>query len=93
MASRYVRRKLIGEAHTFVTYEQLRDRTISEGLANDTCMDGLNATNPYTQAQQGLSGARVAGTHAMQTALGYAHWTPPEPARVQNQSRKCLPRL
>ncbi|MCP3663294.1 MAG: hypothetical protein GY696_12505 [Gammaproteobacteria bacterium] len=21
----------------------------------------------------------------MQTALGYAHWTPPEPARVQNQ--------
>ncbi|MCP3663293.1 MAG: hypothetical protein GY696_12500 [Gammaproteobacteria bacterium] len=58
LASRYVRRKLIGEAHTFVTYEQLRDLTmtyvsaqrtaIPEGLANDMCMDGLNATNPYT---------------------------------------------
>ncbi|MCP3664102.1 MAG: hypothetical protein GY696_16700 [Gammaproteobacteria bacterium] len=57
-ASRYVRRKLIGVSHSFVTYEQLTDCTmtyisaqrtaISEGLANGTCMDGLNATNPYT---------------------------------------------
>ena len=71
-----------------MTYVSAQRTAISEGLANDTCMDGLNATNPYTQAQQGLSGApkaKAAGAHAVQTAIGYAPWTPPELARVQNQ--------
>ena len=94
LTSRYVRRKLIGEAHQFTAFEQLRDSaltyvsaqraTISEGLAMDTCMDGLNATNPYTRAQQSMV-AQVAGTHAVQPAEVFTHWPPPEPARVQSQ--------
>ncbi|MCP3663088.1 MAG: hypothetical protein GY696_11425 [Gammaproteobacteria bacterium] len=68
-----------------MTYVSAQRTAFSEGLAIDTCMDGLNATNPYTQAQQNLYGAQVAGTHVVQTVVGYAHWPPPEPARVQNQ--------
>ncbi|MCP3664364.1 MAG: hypothetical protein GY696_18055 [Gammaproteobacteria bacterium] len=71
-----------------MTYVSAQWTAISEGLANDTCMDGLNATNPYIQAQQNLSGApkaETAGAHAVQTVLAYAPWTPPEPARFQNQ--------
>ena len=93
LASRYVRRKLIGEAHLFRTFEELRDSalthissqraTILEGLATDTCMDGLNATNQYARAQQNMA-AQTTGTYSVQPAAVLTHWSPPEPAKAQN---------
>ena len=94
LASRYVRRKLIGEAHLFKTFEELRDSALThisaqrasilEGLATDTCMDGLAATNPYAQAQKNMV-AQATGTHSVQPAAVLTQWPPPEPAKVQNQ--------
>ncbi|MCP3663633.1 MAG: hypothetical protein GY696_14280 [Gammaproteobacteria bacterium] len=105
LASKHVKRKLLDVAHQFTTYEKLRDCTmtnisaqrtaIQDGLSYDTCMDGLNSTTPYYQAQQGYPGApkaEAAGAHSVQTARAYAPWAAPEtlnqwgtqaPARIQ----------
>ncbi|MCP3664383.1 MAG: hypothetical protein GY696_18150 [Gammaproteobacteria bacterium] len=94
LASRYVRNELIKEAHMFKTFEELRDSalihisaqraSILEGLAADTSMDGLAATNPYAQAQKTMV-AQATGTHSVQPAAVLTQWPPPEPAKVQNQ--------
>ncbi len=92
LASRYVRKELIHEAHTFRTFEELRDSALThistqrssilEGLSFDTSMDGLALTNPYAQAQKNMV-AQAAATHSVQPAAVATQWTPPGPARAQ----------
>ncbi|MCP3668470.1 MAG: hypothetical protein GY696_39300 [Gammaproteobacteria bacterium] len=54
-----------------MTYISAQRTAIQDGLSYDTCMDGLNSTTPYYQAQHGYPGAlkaESAGAHSVQTA-------------------------
>ena len=94
LASRYVRKELIHDSHTFRTFEELRDSALAhistqrssilEGLSSDTSMDGLALTNPYAQAQKNMA-AQSAATHSVQSAAGATQWAPPGLARPQGQ--------
>ncbi|MCP3665926.1 MAG: hypothetical protein GY696_26085, partial [Gammaproteobacteria bacterium] len=94
LASRYVRKELIHESHTFRTFEELQDSTLThistqrsailEGLASDTSMDGPAASNPYAQAQKNMV-AQTSGTHSVQPAVVATHWPLPGPTRAQGQ--------
>ena len=67
-----------------MTQRTAQRASILEGLAADTSMDGLAATNPYAQAQKTMV-AQATGTHSVQPAAVLTQWPPPEPAKVQNQ--------
>ena len=58
--------------------------SILEGLAADTSMDGLAATNPYAQAQKNMV-AQTPGTHSVQPVAVVTQWPPPGPTRAQGQ--------
>ncbi|MCP3661913.1 MAG: hypothetical protein GY696_05350 [Gammaproteobacteria bacterium] len=60
-------------------------KAIKDGLAFDTCMDGLSSTTPYHQGSRGAPRTEMAKTYSAQPARAYAPWVAPEPARPQNQ--------
>ncbi|MCP3662336.1 MAG: hypothetical protein GY696_07540 [Gammaproteobacteria bacterium] len=89
LCSRPVKRSLLDVAHTFKTYEQLKDRTmtliaaqrkaIKYGLAYDTIMDGLSSTSPYHQTSQGSRGAPRTEMAIPTMSNQPSHWNLPGP--------------